>query len=290
MASRFARASNRACTVLDSCTLDGENRISGEVYGTERPRKKRRGRRLLITLIILLIIVAGLLVVLDRFAAGYAERTIGDRVAQQIADQNATSEKPDVKVEGIPFLTQVLDGRYQEIRIQLKDLSGPAGNNRTVRVTGLDVRAQDVTAPLDTIRSGTGDIVARTVTGTGTIDYAQLAELIGQPGLQLAEKDGKLVGSAPVQALGQTFDVSGTATVAVRQGVVQVRFSDVTAAGLPNVPLIRTLINSYVQKLSVDLRVPELPLKLAVQKVEPTPGGLRFTAGADNVSLNAGGL
>lgn len=184
----------------------------------------------------------------------------------------------------------MLDGRYQEIRIQLKDLSGPAGNNRTVRVTGLDVRAQDVTAPLDTIRSGTGDIVARTVTGTGTIDYAQLAELIGQPGLQLAEKDGKLVGSAPVQALGQTFDVSGTATVAVRQGVVQVRFSDVTAAGLPNVPLIRTLINSYVQKLSVDLRVPELPLKLAVQKVEPTPGGLRFTAGADNVSLNAGGL
>ena len=71
---------------------------------------------------------------------------------------------------------------------------------------------------------------------------------------------------------------------------MQVRFSDVTAEGLPNVPLIRTLIDSYVQRLSVDLRVPELPLKLAVQKVEPTPQGLRFTAGADDVSLNAGGL
>jgi hypothetical protein len=264
--------------------------VSGEVYGQQRPRKKRWGRRLLITLIVLLIVLGGILVALDRFAAGYAERMIGDRVSQQIADQKATSEKPDVTIEGVPFLTQVLDGRYKEIRIGLTNLSGPADNNRTVRVADLDVRALDVTAPLDTIRSGTGDIVARTVTGTGTIDYPQLAELIGQPGLKLAEKDGRLVGSAPVQALGQTFDVSGKAAVTVKEGVVQVRFSDVTAAGLPNVPLIRSLIDSYVQKLSVDLRVPELPLKLAVQKVEPTPEGLRFTAGADNVSLNAGGL
>ena len=261
-----------------------------EVYGTQRPRKKRWGRRLLITFIVLLIVVAGLLVALDRFAASYAERTIGDRVSQQIADQNATSEKPDVTVEGVPFLTQVLDGNYKEIRIGLTNLSGPADNNRTVRIADLDVRALDVNAPLDTLRTGNGDIVARTVTGVGTIDYPQLAELIGQPGLKLAEKDGKLIGNAPVQALGQTFDVSGTAAVTVKEGVVRVRFSDVTAAGLPDVPLIRSLIDSYVQKLSVDLRVPELPLKLAVQKVEPTPAGLRFTAGADNVSLNAGGL
>ncbi|GAB2595369.1 hypothetical protein Aab01nite_26100 [Paractinoplanes abujensis] len=264
--------------------------MSGEVYGTQRPRKKRRGRRLLITFIVFLIIVVGLLVALDRFAAGYAERTIGDRVSEQVADQNATSEKPDVTIEGVPFLTQVLDGNYQEIRIQLANLTGPAGNNRTVKVAGLDVRARDVNAPLDTIRSGTGDIVAQTVTGTGTIDYPQLAELIGQPGLKLSEKDGKLVGSAPLQALGQTFNVSGTATVAVENGVVQVRFSDVTAAELPNVPIVRNLVNAYVQRLSVDLRVPELPLKLAVQKVEARPEGLQFTAGADKVSLNAGGL
>lgn len=264
--------------------------MSGEVYGTQRPRKKRWGRRLLITFIVFLILVLGLLVALDRFAAGYAERTIGDRVSEQVADQNATSEKPDVTIEGVPFLTQVLDGNYQEIRIQLSDLTGPAGNNRTVRVARLDVRANDVNAPLDTIRTGNGDIVAQTVTGTGTIDYPQLAELIGQPGLQLSEKDGKLVGTAPLQALGQTFNVSGTATVAVRNGIVQVRFSNVTAAELPNVPIVRNLVNAYVQKLSVDLRVPELPLKLAVQKVEARPDGLQFTAGADNVSLNAGGL
>ena len=262
----------------------------GEVYGTQRRPRKRWGRRLLITLIVLLLLVGALLVVADRVGASVAERTISDRVAEQVAEQKATSEKPDVTVKGVPFLTQVLDGRYQEIQIKLANFSGPAGNGRTISTALLDVRANDVRAPLDTLRSGTGDIVAGTVTGTGTIDYAQLAELIGQPGLKLAEQNGKLVGTAPLQALGQTFDVSGTATVTVVEGVVQVRFADVTAEGLPNVPVVRSLVNAYVQRLAVDLRVPELPLKLAVQKVEPRPEGLHFTAGANEVSLNAGGL
>jgi hypothetical protein len=71
---------------------------------------------------------------------------------------------------------------------------------------------------------------------------------------------------------------------------VQVRFANLTAAELPNIPLVRSLINSYVQKLALDLKVPPLPLNLAVQKVQPEPDGLRFTAGASNVALNSGGL
>jgi hypothetical protein len=74
---------------------DEEDRVT-EVYGSARPRK-RRGRRLLITFLVLLLLIAGALLVADRFAASYAEREIGDRVAQQVADQKATSEQPDVR-------------------------------------------------------------------------------------------------------------------------------------------------------------------------------------------------
>lgn len=260
-----------------------------EVYGSPRPRR-RWGRRLLATLIVLLIIIGIVLVVLDRFGASYAERVIGDRVAEQVADQKATSDKPDVTVEGVPFLTQVLAGKYQEIKIELRNFSGPAGNGKTIKMPLLDIRAQDVRASLDTLRSRQGNIVATTVTGAGTIDYPQLTELIGQKGLTLKESGGKLVGAAPVQALGQTFNVTGAATLTVKNGVVQVRFSDVTAAGLPDVPLVRNIIDSYVQRLAVDLKVPELPLKLEVQKVQPTSAGLVVTAGAHDVPLNAGGL
>lgn len=262
----------------------------GEVYGARVRPRRRWGRRLLITFLVLLVIVAAALAIGDRFAKSYAERMISDKVSEQVANQKATSEKPVVTIEGFPFLTQVAAGRYDAIHIQVPGFSGPAGNGQTISTKMLDVRATDVQAPLDAIRSGSGDIVAGAVDGSGLIDYAQLVELVGQPGLTLGEKDGKLVGKAPVQALGQTFTVSAAATLTVKSNVVQVRFSDVQTDGLPNNSVIRGLVNSYIQKLSFDVRVPALPLKLTVQTVEPKPDGLRFTAGARDVALNSSGL
>ncbi|WP_305784822.1 LmeA family phospholipid-binding protein [Symbioplanes lichenis] len=261
-----------------------------EVYGSAQPRKRRRGRKLLVGFLVLLVLLVVALVVADRVAASYAERTIGDRVSQQLTNQQATAESPDVTVEGVPFLTQVARGEYQEIKILLRDFSAPAGNGQTIKMPTLDIRAKDVAAPLNTLRTGNGDITAGTVTGTGTIAYADLAALIDQEGLKVSEQDGKLVGTAPVQALGQTFQVTGTANLEVADGVVRVRFADVTAEGLPAIPLVQNIVDNYVKNLSYDLDVPALPLDLKVQKVEPKPEGLVVTAGADNVPLNSGGL
>jgi hypothetical protein len=260
-----------------------------EVYGT-RPRK-RWGRRLLVTFLVLLIILAIILAVADRFGASYAERVISDRVAEQVANQDASSAKPDVTVEGIPFLTQVAAGKYQEIKILLRDFSGPAGNGKTIKMPLLDVRAKDVRAPLDTLRTRQGDIIATTVSGTGTIDYATLADLSGEAGVKLAEKGGKLAVTAPLTILNQKVTINGTAAIEVADGnVVRVRFEEVTAEGLPDVPLVDTALNNYAKSLAVDLKIPALPLKLQVQKVQPTPAGLVVTAGAKEVPLNAGGL
>jgi hypothetical protein len=244
----------------------------------------------LITFLVLLIILVALAVVADRVAASYAERLISDKVAEQVANQKATSEKPDVTIEGVPFLTQVARGEYREIKIELANFSGPAGNGKTISTKLLDVRANDVRAPLDTIRSGNGDIQAGTVSGTGTIDYAQLVKLVGQPGVTLTEKDGKLVGSAPVTALGQKFTITGAADLSVQGNVVRVRFADVQTDGLPDNAVIRGLVNTYVQRLAFDIRVPALPLKLVVKKVQPQADGLQFTAEAKDVALNSSGL
>lgn len=262
-----------------------------EVYGARVKPRRRWGRRLFITFLVLLLILAVVAFVGDRFARSFAERTISDKVAEQVANQKATSEKPDVTIEGFPFLTQVLAGRYDAIHIQLPDFSGPAGNGKTISTKMLDVRATDVLAPLDTIRTGNGDITAGAVTGTGLIDYGQIAKLVGQDGVELSEKDGKLVGKAPVTALGQTVNITATAALAVKSGVVQVRFSDVKADGaLADNPLVSNLVNSYVKNLAFDIKVPTLPLKLVVQKVSPLPEGLQFTAGATDVPLNSSGL
>jgi hypothetical protein len=263
--------------------------VAEDVYPADRPRKRRRGRGLLITVLVLLIIVVAGLVVLDRVGVSYAEGVIADKVAQQVADQKATSDKPDVTIEGVPFLTQVADGKYQEIKIELANFSGPAGNGKTIKMPLLDIRAKDVVAPLDAVRNG-GKIVATTVTGAGTIDYATVQGLVEQEGVKLGEKDGKLTVTAPVKILQQTVTVNGTATLTVKDNVVSVHFESVSAPGLPQVPLVQNLLNNYAKNLAVNIKVPALPLKLAVQKVQPTAAGLVITAGASDVQLNAGAL
>jgi hypothetical protein len=264
-------------------------------YGTKR-RPRRRGRGLLITLIVLLIIVLVVLFAADRFGRSYAERIISDKVAEQVSNQKATSEKPDVTIEGFPFLTQVAAGRYDEIKIELANFSGPADQNGTqkIQVPLLDIRARNVKASLSTLRSG-GDIVAGTVTGTGTIDYQQVASLIGKSsvtpsGVTLTDQNGKLTGAAEVPVLGQSIKITATVKLAVANGAVQVRLADADSPDLPAIPGVKALLATQVAKFAFDIKVPTLPLKLKVQQVSPQANGLQFTAGASNITLNSSGL
>ncbi|MFC7535462.1 DUF2993 domain-containing protein [Actinoplanes sp. GCM10030250] len=261
-----------------------------EVYETDRPRR-HRGRALLVVLLVLLVLLAVGLVALDRFGASYAERVLADRVAEEVRNQKSTSGQPEVTIAGVPFLTQVLAGDYQEIHIEVPDLTTPTGTGETVAMALLDIRAKDVNAPLDTLRTGQGDVVADSVTGTGTVEFAQLTGLVGPEGAKLSEKDGKLIGSVPVKIPGQnSLELSGTAALTVDNGTVRVRFSDVTAPDLPDNPLIQNLVSSYAEQLAFDLAVPELPLNLVLQDVQVLPEGLKVTAAAQKVTLSAGGV
>ncbi|MEH0969630.1 DUF2993 domain-containing protein [Micromonospora sp. CPCC 205546] len=251
----------------------------------ERPR--RRGRKVLITLVVLLLVLGGLIVVADRVAVGVAERAIADQVRQEIAKQGAQSSPPEVEVGGVPFLTQVLDGRYERISIALRDVQGSVRGD-AVALPKLDVDARNVRASLDTIRSGQGDVVAETVDGTGTISYDSLAKLLDRPGLTLGEQNGRLAVTAPVDILGKRLTVTGTADVTVgKEGKVALRFNDLNADGLPNLPLARTLLNNYARSISIDVPLPELPFQLAVREVRPLPEGLAVTADARNVPINS---
>ncbi|MEV6297915.1 DUF2993 domain-containing protein [Actinoplanes sp. NPDC051861] len=259
-----------------------------EVYETDRPRR-HRGRALLVVLLVLVVLLLAGLFVLDRFGASYAERVLADRVAQEVRNQKSSSGQPEVTIAGVPFLTQVLAGKYQEIRIELPDLTTPTGTGTTVSMPLLDIRAKDVDAPIDTLRTGQGDVVAGSVTGVGTVDYTQIVELSGQKGLQLAEQDGRLVATVPLSAAGQTIQVKGTADIKVDDGVVKARFADVSAEGLTNI-FVKQMISNLAANLGFDLKVPDLPMGLEVREVQVLPEGLRVSAGAEKVTLSAGGI
>lgn len=255
-------------------------------YEEAPPRRRRRwGRRLLIVFIVLLVIVGGLLVVADRVAASVAERTISDEISKELVAQQITSSPPEVAVGGFPFLTQVLAGEYQSIKISLRDLEGDV-EGEGVRVPRLDVDARDVSAPLETIRSGQGDVVAQVVNGTATISYASVVALMDQPGLRLSERDGKLFVNAPLTVAGQRIDLSGTAQLTVTDGRVQIRFEDLQAEGLPQLPGAEAVINQFARQISISMALPELPFKLDIRGVQARSDGLAVDARALNVALN----
>ncbi|WP_425487256.1 DUF2993 domain-containing protein [Micromonospora maritima] len=241
---------------------------------------------MLIGFVVLLLVLVGLLVVADRVAAGVAERAIADQVRQEVAKQDAQSAAPRVEVGGFPFLNQVLAGKYERISIQLTDVQGNVQGD-AVSVPRLDVDARNVTASLDTLRSGQGDVVAESVDGRGTVTYDSLAKLLDRPGLTLGERDGRLAVTAPVDILGVKLTVNGTADVAVTDGKVALRFNDLNAEGLPNLPLARSLLANYAKGISIDVPLPELPFQLNVRKVQPTPEGLMVDADAKDVPINA---
>ena len=66
--------------------------------------------------------------------------------------------------------------------------------------------------------------------------------------------------------------------------------SDVKTGSAPDAALVRNLINTYVKSLGVSFKLPTLPLRLSVEKLQPQPNGLAFTASAHEVAFTSGGL
>lgn len=241
-----------------------------------------RGRRLRTGLIVVFVVLVGLLLAVDRVGAWAAERTVAEKVSQQMTELNVSASQPDVTVGGFPFLTQVVDGRYEDIRILLRDVSA---NGLTV--PELDVHARGVNAQMSTLMSGDGEITADHVTGTATIGYASVRALIDRPDLELAEQDGKLRLRLPLTVAGQRVTAVALADVSVANGLVRISVADIRAEGVQLVPQAQRLLDGYKQLLSVELRLPPLPFQLKVEGVQARSEGLAVTASAQGVPITS---
>lgn len=244
--------------------------------------RRSRGRRLAVGGLVFLLVVAGLLVVADRVAAWYAGQRISDEVKQEVAAREISSDEPDVRVGGFPFLTQVLSGEYESITITMRNVEGGG-----VRLPELDITAAGVRADLQTIRSGQGEARADQVTGTATVGYSTVAALTNQPGLQLSGQDGQLRVRLPVEILGEEVTLVGTAQVRVDRNRIRVSVSDLDDEGGTLPARTANLVDAYADRLSVAFALPALPFDLTVNEVTPEPEGLAVTATARGVPITS---
>ncbi|PZG06613.1 LmeA family phospholipid-binding protein [Nonomuraea aridisoli] len=148
-------------------------------------------RRVIVFLILLVV-----LLLIDRVAVASLERDLANR----IAPVPSLVGKPTVSIEGIPFLTQAVSGRYPEVRFNFGTFSFGG-----VRIRNLRGAAYDVTARLADVLQNQTDIQAGRVSITGTLaratidEYAPSGVKIGGNGRGLTASVEVMVGANKVK-------------------------------------------------------------------------------------------
>jgi hypothetical protein len=227
--------------------------------GYPEPRRRRRRWPWIVLTVVLVLLV--LLVALDRVAVAYAESQAADQMKSQ-----GFSTKPDVTIEGFPFLTQVASRRIDHIHITASRVKeGP--------VT-LSMAADATDVLLDPgFKSGT----ISHVRGTGLIGFSELASAAGvegAPGLKISAAGGNKV-KLDVNVLG--LDASATATIR-QTGPDTFQVHIVSAGGLP-ASLLGSLQNFTI-------RIPDLPMNLTIRNVQVTSKGVLIHVTGSNIKFS----
>lgn len=208
----------------------------------QRPRRRRRSLWIILGSLITLLV---LLVVLDRVALAYAN----NQAAQQIQSQGFPT-KPDVSIEGFPFLTQVLARNLKDVHITASNVKeGPVTLSLVVDAT--DVR-------LDPGFQG-GTITH--ITGTGLIGFSSLASAAGVS-----------------SGAGLAFQAGGSGQVNMSLNGLQVATATIQRTG-PHTFTVHIsgnggLLGSVLPATSFSVRVPSLPYGISIQSVKVTSQGV----------------
>lgn len=246
---------------------------SGESYYEDPPdvyaprsTQRRRSRRRRFWLIAFVVLI-GLLVGADRVAAALTE----DRLATKIQQSQHLSHKPSVSIGGFPFLTQVISRDFGHATVDIDDFVDR--NGVPISHIHADLRGVHVSSSYD---RATVD----TLTGTATLDYGQVSQLLSRGVSNIGQVTLAQGGAAnQVEAGYQVLGVGFTADVAV----------DVLGG---NVLEFRTVkVRTKVSGLAIDTPgfdakiTLNLPFGLQMSSLQATSTGVDISATGTNVAL-----
>ncbi len=195
-------------------------------------------------LLVVLLVLAALLVAADRVTVHYVDRALADRMQ---ADGHLDS-RPGVDVQGFPFLTQAVRGRYDRTVIHIRDVT-----RNGVTLSRLDVVVTDARIPLSKVGS-TEDVPVSDLAATAVLTYVELAHESGVAGLRVTPK-------------GDRVDVTGTIA-----GV------SVTSSATVQLKGDRVVVSSLKGLLDFSVRIPALPYGLRLDSAAARPDGVHLTA------------
>jgi hypothetical protein len=230
-------------------------------------RRRRRGTKWLIALVVLL----GLLVGADRIALVVAE----DQLAGHIQSSQHLSQKPDVSIDGFPFLTQVIARDFPHATV---DIHGLDANGLTISDLHADLRGVHVD-------SGFNAATVDNLTATAELSYADIGKALSS---QL-DVSGVQVGTVQVSDAGPNqitaaYDLLGatiSATIDVSlAGANTLEFRSVSF----HTPL--SGIGVSPQNFDVKYSLGSLPFGINLTALDFTQSGVDVTATGTDVNLS----
>lgn len=223
-------------------------------------------------LVIFLILVIGLVIAADRIGLMVAQ----DEIAKNVATEYGLDHRPKVKIKGFPFLTQALNGRYDEIDVEVGDFT-----QLGVHLTGTVVTLKGVDAPLsDAMHGDSSNFVADSAVSTATVPYADV-DKNAPKGMKVSAKGKVLQVRGPVTVLGLSRTVTATVTIRASGRNVRVLPQTVDAGGA-------TIPVALVQQaFSFTMPVRGLPENTRITDLKVLPEGLRVTTTGEHVNLES---
>jgi hypothetical protein len=219
-----------------------------------------------------LVIIVVLLVAIDLAAKAVAENVLAGKIEKQ-----GLQHKPDVTIDGFPFLTQVANRDFGQVNLAAADQTeGP------VTITRINATARDIKLNSYAFSSGT----IGSVSGTALISFSSLGntltQQVGPLGSLLNGAGLSLTAAGPheVKASLNVLVLSGSATWRVSQlshNRLDVRL--VSSSGLPS-----SLLSSIQD---ITLRLPKLPLGLTIDSVQVSPAGVVGRVSGTNVPFGS---
>jgi hypothetical protein len=225
-----------------------------------------------VLLVLLFILIIGVIAA-DRIGVAVAQ----DQIAKQVAAQNDLPRKPDVKIHGIPFLTQALGGDYKKIDVGIGQLT-----QQGVTLEDVQVELSDVKAPLSDVLNGdASNVVAGTATASAIVPYDAVRRRAPSTVKSISANGSNLQVRGNLSVLGFSGDVTIVAAVRATGRGIGVAPQSVRTGSGPTVPL--ALLRD---RFTFNVPVRDLPLGSRISKVEVTPDGLRIAATANDVKLD----
>src|SRR6266496_775897 len=212
-----------------------------------RMRRRRRRWPWITLLVIVLVLVGG-----DRAANAYAE----DQMASQVQSSLALSGKPNVTIQGFPFLTQLAARTFNTVDINAtNEKAGPGGQ----------LEVASLTATLHGMHiHGLNSATVDDFSASALVTFTALANAGGVPeGIALAAD-----GPNKIKANFDLGPLSESATAQItKTGPGRINIKVVDAGGITS---------DVLGNLNFNVDIPKLPAGVAIQSISVTQQGLRI--------------